>query len=82
MSQTDCLLEAFAKWHVSVLVLFLLFFVVCALLGLLLLITGRGSPVMLLILGTFGTIASGKAIVRKYAKELAESRAEQEKLNS
>jgi hypothetical protein len=82
MSQSDSLLEAAAKWHGAVLALLLLFFGVCALLGLLLLITGRGDPVTLLLLGSFGTFAAGKALSRKYAKEIAKGRAEQDKLNS
>jgi hypothetical protein len=82
MTQSDSLLEAAAKWHGGVLALLLLFFGVCALLALGLLITGRDNSVKLLLIGSFGAFASGKALARKYAKKLVRGRAEHDEIDS
>jgi hypothetical protein len=82
VSKTDNVLEAVAKWHIAVLALLALFFAICVVLGVALLVTGRGNPFMILVIGAAGAFAMSRAIARKYAAELSAGRREQDKLNS
>ncbi|HET9206591.1 MAG TPA: hypothetical protein VFO28_10175 [Burkholderiaceae bacterium] len=44
--------------------------------------TGGGAPIGQLLVGALGLTFVGKGIARKYARELAQSKAEQDKLNA
>ena len=76
------IVSAFAKWHPGLLMLLVVAFGLCFVLSLSQFATGRGAPIGLLLVGALGVTFVGKVIARKYARELAQSKSEQDKLNS
>jgi hypothetical protein len=71
-----------ARCHPGLLVLLGASFGLCLMVSLTQFVTGTGTPIGWLVLGVVGLTLCGKSLVLKYAKELAQSKAQQDTLNS
>jgi hypothetical protein len=76
------IIASLAKWHPGWLVLSGAFFGLCLMLSMDQFVTDLGASIGLLVIGVVGLAIFGKSIALKYAKELAQSKAEQDRLNS
>jgi hypothetical protein len=76
------IVASLAKWHPGWLVLSGAFFGLCLMLSADQVFTNLGASIGLLSIGVVGLATFGRSIALKYAKELAASKAEQDKLNS
>jgi hypothetical protein len=69
MAKSDNALAKLSSYHIVILVLFLLFFLITFLAGVLLIVKGKGDGVWkLLMCGSVGSVLAIKVIATKYAK--------------